>query len=590
MQKTLVLTLTFILIASISFAAAFAPMLLEISAPAEIGYEFNGSMLDIPVITTGTPATVIFLVFTNNKASEISAVRNGYLGWHYVNHIDTCIYVSTDWIFPEPGQYTITWNGRDADGNLVSYSPDDYTYYLFAYDHVTPKQKAAPITIPWENASMWRTHDVAGLPMARPEFYNSVWQGSGALENLSRQKWIMGTDIKKTGAIETCTYRGYNEHSPYVPHPHDMHGFFSYTVDIASTGHVMKYEWVSNGVGMLDDSWGYNGEVTFSLQTSSDDWSKYVAAIEIGNDLIVASSTDISGVSNESVLKLIDVERGFIDRNIDLTDWWIKIDDGMSGGQKSSGPHDFSYRDGFLFMGSHGTCMNQVIAPHQDVDEPLWNRWVNQNGDYTGDHNFEDTADRKWVCHDYTVGPYKYSISCSENLFSCFPAYDMGAVSFGLYAPDGTGMGYYAFAGEHAGLKWMASFLANDSVYDGMYCDGNNRGDYALHFVAQDTFRGMIRYVNTVEEKTPAEFIVYQNSPNPFNQTTTISFTITDAGNIVIDVYNLAGQKVDTIMNEFRKPGTHSCVWDASGFSAGVYLYTVSSGTFSRTKTMTLLK
>ena len=154
MQKILVLTLTFTLIASISFAGAFSPELLEISAPFNIDYAFDGSILDIPVTITGTPATVIFLVFTRNKAAEISDIQNGYLGWHYVNNIDTCIYVSQDWKFGT-GVNIITWEGSDADGNPVPKDDKDgYTYYLFAFDHVTRKQKAAPIIIPWEDASM----------------------------------------------------------------------------------------------------------------------------------------------------------------------------------------------------------------------------------------------------------------------------------------------------------------------------------------------------------------------------------------------------------------------------------------------------
>jgi len=52
----------------------------------------------------------------------------------------------------------------------------------------------------------------------------------------------------------------------------------------------------------------------------------------------------------------------------------------------------------------------------------------------------------------------------------------------------------------------------------------------------------------------------------------------------------IVGQKVATIANEFMSAGSHSVIWDASGFSAGVYFYTVKSGEFSRTMKMTLLR
>ncbi|MFC1574049.1 T9SS type A sorting domain-containing protein, partial [Candidatus Latescibacterota bacterium] len=93
-----------------------------------------------------------------------------------------------------------------------------------------------------------------------------------------------------------------------------------------------------------------------------------------------------------------------------------------------------------------------------------------------------------------------------------------------------------------------------------------------------------------VSEDSPAAFAVDQNSPNPFNPTTSISFKLTEAGNVSVEVFNVAGQKIDTVANEFMSSGSHSVTWNASGFSAGIYFYTVKSGDFSRTMKMTLLK
>ena len=100
---------------------------------------------------------------------------------------------------------------------------------------------------------------------------------------------------------------------------------------------------------------------------------------------------------------------------------------------------------------------------------------------------------------------------------------------------------------------------------------------------------GIISTEVSVDEDASA-FAVAQNSPNPFNPTTTINFSIVEAGNVSIDVFNVAGQKVDTIANEFMSSGSQSVVWDASGFSAGIYFYTVKSGDITKTMKMTLLK
>ena len=593
MRKTLMFFLVLLLIGTFSFAEDFQPVLLQLNAPDLVQYRGEPISFDITVV--GTPAKVIFMVFTKDKGGTISDTRNGYLGWHYVNNIDTCIFVSTDMEFAT-GVNAIAWDGTDADGNAVPGGEDDvYSYYLYGFDYVNAKQEAGAVNCGWENASMWREFDADGVAMPNPEFYPSISRRDVTeLTPVTRQKWIMGEDVTNASAIETCSFGAYNIHSPYVPDPNSMTQFFSFSVDGSPVAHVRKYAWTPNGDATLDDSWGESGEVTFSLQTTpTGEWPNYAAMIDVGGDLLVATGTDISGISTESVLQLIDVPVGYIEATIDLTDWWIRIQDGLDGGQKSSGPNDFDYRNGLLVMGSHSTCMNMMIDPHADdlEDDLSWNKWVNQNGDYVGDHNFEPTATAVWVCHDYNVAPYKYNTDSDALNFIAFPAYGCGAVTHGLYAPDGTGLGYYAAAGEYDAGKWMAKYLDCESAFDGLYTDGMNVGNSNLHFIAQDSFKGTIQYTAvSVEEDAPAQFAVSQNSPNPFNPTTTISFEIANSGNVTIDVYNVAGQKVDTIVNDYLEDGTHSRVWDATGFSAGVYFYTVKSGNLSKTMSMTLLK
>jgi hypothetical protein len=180
-----------------------------------------------------------------------------------------------------------------------------------------------------------------------------------------------------------------------------------------------------------------------------------------------------------------------------------------------------------------------------------------------------------------------------------FPAYDMGAVSFGLYAPDGTGIAYKAYAGETAGQKHGLDFIDYDSPYDGIYSgaiallqpDGKTYMHAAgIYFTGHDSVKGLITNSNVVDEATPAAFTVVQNVPNPLNLSTIISFTLVKAGKVTIDIYNSSGQKVDTLVNTTMSAGNHSVTWNASKFSAGAYFYTVKSGEYSKTMKMILLK
>lgn len=89
--------------------------------------------------------------------------------------------------------------------------------------------------------------------------------------------------------------------------------------------------------------------------------------------------------------------------------------------------------------------------------------------------------------------------------------------------------------------------------------------------------------------------VLNQNYPNPFNPETTISFNIKNAGQVSLDIYNIKGQKVKTIIDEYREVGNHSVVWNGRDdnkqeVASGIYLYKIRNGRFSSTKKMILLK
>ncbi|MCK4311244.1 MAG: T9SS type A sorting domain-containing protein, partial [Candidatus Cloacimonetes bacterium] len=91
--------------------------------------------------------------------------------------------------------------------------------------------------------------------------------------------------------------------------------------------------------------------------------------------------------------------------------------------------------------------------------------------------------------------------------------------------------------------------------------------------------------------------IALRNYPNPFKPSTTISFNISrkDAEDAKIEIYNLKGQKVKTLVNEVLPAGEHSVVWDGKDIngnrvSSGIYFYKLQSGKFEETKKMILIK
>jgi serine protease AprX len=95
----------------------------------------------------------------------------------------------------------------------------------------------------------------------------------------------------------------------------------------------------------------------------------------------------------------------------------------------------------------------------------------------------------------------------------------------------------------------------------------------------------------TGETGRPATFHLLQNYPNPFNPTTRITFEVPSTNHVRLTVYDVLGRTVATLVDDIRSQGTHTVVWRPSGnVSTGVYLYRLTSGTYSATRKMMLEK
>jgi N-acetylmuramoyl-L-alanine amidase len=101
--------------------------------------------------------------------------------------------------------------------------------------------------------------------------------------------------------------------------------------------------------------------------------------------------------------------------------------------------------------------------------------------------------------------------------------------------------------------------------------------------------------INAEIAQIPAGFTLYQNYPNPFNPTTTISFTLAKASNVRLEIFNIRGEKVRSLANEYFHSGYWTAVWDGkndNGLSvpSGMYMYRMITGTGIQVKNMLLLK
>jgi hypothetical protein len=81
-----------------------------------------------------------------------------------------------------------------------------------------------------------------------------------------------------------------------------------------------------------------------------------------------------------------------------------------------------------------------------------------------------------------------------------------------------------------------------------------------------------------------------QNFPNPFNPTTTIRYSLLQRGLVTLSIYNVLGQKVETLVSQVQGAGNYEVKFNASRFASGVYFYRLQAGSFNMTKKMMLVK
>ena len=95
---------------------------------------------------------------------------------------------------------------------------------------------------------------------------------------------------------------------------------------------------------------------------------------------------------------------------------------------------------------------------------------------------------------------------------------------------------------------------------------------------------------STEDELLPQEYTLSQNYPNPFNPSTQIEYALPEATQVTLEVFNSVGQKVMELVNGQKSAGYHTATFDASGLSSGVYLYKLTTPSFTQTKKMLLIK
>jgi hypothetical protein len=235
----------------------------------------------------------------------------------------------------------------------------------------------------------------------------------------------------------------------------------------------------------------------------------------------------------------------------------------------------------------------------------IWTKEISGNDDYIGWH-FITTSDQRLLVTGWAQGRYTQN----DNILLAKLEGDIIPVE--LLAFEGnveanyvklqwktaTEKNNYGFNIECSSDKtnwneigFVKGNITSTTPHTFSFIDSSLQTGTVYYRLKQIDLNGTYTYSNEIKiELSPLIFSLEQNYPNPFNPVTTISYSIPAQANVKLDVYNILGQKVVTLVNEFKLSGRYSIEFNAESFASGIYIYQLTSGNYTLTKKMLLLK
>ncbi|MCI0717160.1 MAG: T9SS type A sorting domain-containing protein [Chlorobi bacterium] len=170
-----------------------------------------------------------------------------------------------------------------------------------------------------------------------------------------------------------------------------------------------------------------------------------------------------------------------------------------------------------------------------------------------------------------------------------------------VYEKSGNFVDVRSFFSSNAGLNWIngvsaGAFTLNSLIefndYMGLTTIGSNNFSAWCSAVSNPIIY-VTKNANGCEFDIPNHDSKFNlsNSPNPFNPSTQITFSISKSNFVTIKVYNMLGQEIATLIdNEFKDKGIHTVEFNAQNLPSGVYFYKLSSGDYFKVERMLLIK
>jgi hypothetical protein len=130
--------------------------------------------------------------------------------------------------------------------------------------------------------------------------------------------------------------------------------------------------------------------------------------------------------------------------------------------------------------------------------------------------------------------------------------------------------------------------IAEIAVYDTVLSDSDRIS--IERYLGNKYGMTMTGVVASQSKDITQRFRLQQNYPNPFNPTTTITYELPRTSHVSLTVYDMLGREVSVLVNEKKEAGVHEVEFNGSALASGVYLYRLTTGAFTQTRKMIVVK
>ena len=184
-----------------------------------------------------------------------------------------------------------------------------------------------------------------------------------------------------------------------------------------------------------------------------------------------------------------------------------------------------------------------------------------------------------------------------NNCTSCHNYGGSGGLDLSFYSGvmTNSNSGPAIVVGDHENSQLYIRITLPESNGQSMPPSGSMSSD-EINIIAQWIDEGALQVLsNQLGNEIPNSFALDQNYPNPFNPTTNIQYSLQKESYVTVNIYDVVGKQIKTLVNRKQDMGDYSLQWNATNnygepISAGMYIYTIRAGKFHSSKKMVLLK